>query len=71
MTPGIDDPLHVHDCPSYLSQLHTLSFCAAFVRHLHDLRHSHIVIGQVGVSWNTFVLGWRIPIHHGDDVQPP
>ena len=30
----------------------------------------HIVIGQDGIRCNAFVLGWRIPMHHGDEFDP-
>jgi hypothetical protein len=49
----------------------TLSFCAAFVRHLSRMISDIRLAYHHWSGWNTFVHGWRIPMHHGDDVQPP
>lgn len=49
-----------------------LLFCFAFVRHLSRMisdPRRDIVIGRDRISCNTFALGWRIPMHHGDDFD--
>src|ERR1700677_287547 len=63
---------HMLDHLIYLDSAHLL-FCFAFVHHLSrmisDTRRAYRHWSG-GICCNTFALGWRIPMHHGDDFDP-